>query len=78
MPELARGAVAEVDEDGPVLAFSRGGRVMAAFNLSTKPADYVLPPGRYTPVETPLPPGTAVGETVTLPGLGALVAVREG
>ena len=44
-------------------------------------AEYVLPPGRYTPVETPLPAGTAVaaeeGVTLTLPPLGALLVIRE-
>jgi alpha-glucosidase len=71
-----------VDEDGEVLAFSRGGRLVAVFNLSNARAEYVLSPGRYTPVETPLPAGTAVaaeeGVTLTLPPLGALLAIREG
>ena len=41
-----------------------------------------LPPGRYTPVDTPLSAGTAVateeGVTLTLPPLGALLVIREG
>jgi alpha-glucosidase len=80
--ELAQGDLSEVDEDGDVLAFSRGGRLVAVFNLSNAQADYVLPPGRYTPVETPLPAGTAVaaadGVTLSLPPLGALLVIREG
>jgi alpha-glucosidase len=81
-PDLKHGGLADVDEDGEVLAFSRGNRLVAVFNLSNAQADYVLPPGRYTPVETPLPAGTAVaaeeGVTLTLPPLGALLAIREG
>ena len=81
-PDLTQGNLAEVDEDGDVLAFSRGGRLVAVFNLSNAQADYVLPPGRYTPVETPLPAGTAVaaadGVTLSLPPLGALLVIREG
>lgn len=80
-PDLKHGGLGEVDEDGEVLAFSRGGRLVAVFNLSNARAEYVLPPGRYAPVETPLPAGTAVaaeeGVTLTLPPLGALLAIRE-
>jgi alpha-glucosidase len=80
-PELTQGGLAEMDEDGEVLSFSRGGRLVAVFNLSNARAEYVLPPGRYIPVETPLPAGTAVaaeeGVTLTLPPLGALLVIRE-
>lgn len=83
LPDLKHGGLSEVDEEGEVLAFARGGRLVAVFNLSIAPADYVLPPGRYKPVETPLPAGTAEmaadggGVTLTLPPLGALLAIRE-
>lgn len=83
-PELKHGAAGQVDEDGPVLSFTRGDRLTAVFNLSCGRADYVLPPGRYAAIDIPLPGPAALlegaprdGMKVTLPPLGALLALRE-
>ncbi|QQP88403.1 alpha-glucosidase [Skermanella sp. TT6] len=84
-PELKQGGAGQVDEDGPVLSFTRGDRLAAVFNLSCGRADYVLPAGRYSAIEIPLPGPAALldgspqdGIRVGLPPLGAFLALRDG
>ena len=84
-PELKQGGAGQVDEDGPVLSFTRGDRLVAVFNLSCGRADHVLPAGRYSAIEIPLPGPAALldgspqdGMRVGLPPLGAFLALRDG
>jgi alpha-glucosidase len=79
-PALRTGALEQVDEDGPVLAFARHGggeRIHCSFNLSAEPASYELPVAGLVPVELARPPGAAVpvveGSRALLPPLGCLL-----
>ncbi|QJE74250.1 DUF3459 domain-containing protein [Aerophototrophica crusticola] len=82
---LRNGLLSSVDEDGPVLAFTRVGakdRVACVFNLSAEPATYVLDEADgWTPIPLPRPPGggeaaLAMDGTLTLPPLGAWLGRR--
>ncbi len=78
-PALVGGSIAFLDTAEPVLAFVREGggqKVLAVFNLSTAPADFVLPAGDWrTAHGHGLPaPASPEGGTTRLPAWGVLFA----